>query len=115
MEYEIAIFCLVLICAAYKVGRAGYEIEKKKSEKSDYDKINDSINDVINEEDKLTRNLVIKTLKSREQKHSKQCPRSGHYPCSPKVTNLVWKGAGGAPDYDYICPECRHEFNNSSF
>ena len=29
MEYEIAILCLVLICAAYKVGRAGYEIEKK--------------------------------------------------------------------------------------
>ena len=27
MEYEIAILCLVLICAAYKVGRAGYEIE----------------------------------------------------------------------------------------
>ena len=59
--------------------------------------------------------IAMYAKKSREQKHSKQCPRSGHYPCSPKVTNLVWKGAGGAPDYDYICPECRHEFNNSSF
>ena len=30
MEYEIAILCFVRICAAYKVGRAGYEIEKKR-------------------------------------------------------------------------------------
>ena len=29
MEYEIAILCLVLFCAAYKIGRVGYEIEKK--------------------------------------------------------------------------------------
>ena len=63
MEYEIAILCLVLFCAAYKIGRVGYEIEKKNREKSDYDRMNDSINDAINEEDKLTRNLVIKTLK----------------------------------------------------
>ena len=27
MEYEIAILCLVLFCAAYKIGRVGYEIE----------------------------------------------------------------------------------------
>lgn len=62
MEHGIAIICIVLIFAAYMVGRVGYAIEKDKKEKSDYDKMNDSINDAINEEDNQTRNLLIKTL-----------------------------------------------------
>lgn len=62
MEHGIALICIVLIAAAYIVGRVGYAIENDKKENSDYDKMNESINDAINEEDNQTRNLLIKTL-----------------------------------------------------
>lgn len=62
METGIAILCIVLVFAAYIAGRVGFAIENDKKEKSDYDKMNDSISDVINEEDNQTRNLLIKTL-----------------------------------------------------
>ena len=59
MEHGIAILCIVLIFAAYIAGRVGYAIEHDKNKKSDYEKMNDT----INEEDKQTRNLLLKTLK----------------------------------------------------
>ena len=62
METGIAILCIVLVFAAYIAGRVGFAIENDKEEKSDYDKMNDSISDAINEEDNQTRNLLIKTL-----------------------------------------------------
>ncbi len=62
MEHGIAILCIVLVFAAYIAGRVGYAIENDKKEKSDYDKMNESINEAINEEDNQTRNLLIKTL-----------------------------------------------------
>ena len=62
MEFGIVILCAVLVFAAYIAGRVGYAIENDKKEKSDYDKMNESINDAINEEDNQTRNLLIKTL-----------------------------------------------------
>ncbi len=49
----------------------------------------------------------------RHKHHSKKCPRCEHFPCRPKVTNLVWKGTGGYPVYDYKCPKCKHEFINN--
>lgn len=63
MEFGIVILCAVLVFAAYIIGRVGYAIEKDKKEKSDYDKMNESIDNVINEEDNQTRNLLLKTLK----------------------------------------------------
>lgn len=62
MEHGIAILCIVLVFAAYIAGRVGFAIENDKKEKSDYDKMNDSFSDAINEEDNQTRNLLIKTL-----------------------------------------------------
>lgn len=62
METGTGILCIVLVFAAYIAGRVGFAIENDKKEKSDYDKMNDSISDAINEEDNQTRNLLIKTL-----------------------------------------------------
>lgn len=59
--------------------------------------------------------LAIYAKKKRNKKHSKKCPRCNHYPCTPKVTNLVWKGTIGAPVYDYKCPECGYKFDNNPF
>lgn len=63
MEFGIVILCAVLVFAAYIAGRVGYAIENDKNKKSDYEKMNESIDNVINEEDKQTRSLLIKTLK----------------------------------------------------
>ena len=63
MEFGIAVLCVILIFAAYIAGRVGYAIEKDKKEKSDYEKMNESINHAINDEDNQPRNLLIKTLK----------------------------------------------------
>lgn len=59
--------------------------------------------------------IAIYAKKRRIQNHSKKCPRCGHYPCTPKVTNLVWKGTGGFPVYNYKCSECGYEFDNNPF
>lgn len=59
--------------------------------------------------------IALYAKKHRNKRYSKHCPRCGHYPCTPKVTNLVWKGSGGAPVYNYKCPECGYEFNNNPF
>lgn len=48
MEHEIALICIVLIIVAYIIGRVGYAVENDKKEKSDYDKMNESINNAIN-------------------------------------------------------------------
>jgi ribosomal protein S27AE len=57
--------------------------------------------------------IAIYAKKRRNKYHSKTCPRCGHYPCTPHVTNLIWKGSGGMPVYDYKCPKCGHEFMNN--
>lgn len=62
MEFGIVIICAILVFIAYIAGRVGYAIENDKKEKSDYDKMNESVNAAINEEDNQTRNLLIKTL-----------------------------------------------------
>ena len=62
MEFGVTILCAVIAIVAYIAGRVGYAIENDKEEKSDYKKMNDSINEAINEEDKQTRNLLINTL-----------------------------------------------------
>ena len=62
MEFGIVIICAILVFAAYIAGRVGYAIENDKKEKSDYDRMDESINAAINEEDNQTRNLLIKTL-----------------------------------------------------
>ena len=54
---------VILIFAAYFLGRVGYAIENDKTEVSDYEKMNESIDDALNEEDKKTCNLLMKTLK----------------------------------------------------
>lgn len=59
--------------------------------------------------------IALYTRKRRNKYHSKSCPRCGHYPCIPKVTNLVYKGSGGCPVYNYTCPKCKHKFSNKSF
>lgn len=64
MEHGVALLCIVLVCAAYIIGRVGYAIENDKNEKSDYEKMNESINDAINKEDNQTRNLLIRTLEN---------------------------------------------------
>lgn len=48
MEHEIALICIVLIIVAHIIGRVGYAVENDKKEKSDYDKMNESINNAIN-------------------------------------------------------------------
>lgn len=55
---------IILIFAAYFFGRVGYAIENDKQEKSEYDKINESIDNAINKEDKQTRNLLVSTLEN---------------------------------------------------
>ena len=84
METGIAILCIVLVFAAYIAGRVGFAIENDKKEKSDYDKMNDSISDAINEEDNQTRNLLIKTLED--------------FGCQPEIDNndedIVFKYQG---------------------
>ena len=62
MEVGIAVLGIVLIFAAYIAGRVGYAIENDKKEKSDYGKMNETIQDAVNEEEKQTRNWLIKTL-----------------------------------------------------
>lgn len=89
MEHGIALLCLVLVVAAYIVGRVGFALENDKKEKSDYDKINDSINEAINEEDNQTRNLLIKTLED--------------IGCQPEVDNdnsIIFKYQGEKFDID---------------
>lgn len=65
MEAGAIPLCAVLVFATYIIGRIGYAIEKDKTDKSDYEKMNESINDAINKEDNQTRNLLIKTLENR--------------------------------------------------
>lgn len=59
--------------------------------------------------------IAIYAKQRRNKHHSKSCPRCGHYPCTPKVTNLVWEGTGGAHVYDYKCPKCGYKFDNNPF
>lgn len=58
----LSLLCIALVVVAYIAGRVGYAIENDKTEKSDYEKMNESINAAINEENNQTRNLLIKTL-----------------------------------------------------
>lgn len=61
-QTQITIICALIAFTAYIIGRVGYGLKKDKQEKSDYDMMNESINDAINEEDNKTRNLMIRTL-----------------------------------------------------
>lgn len=59
--------------------------------------------------------LACYSLHVKNKRHSKQCPRCGHYPCKPRSTGLVWKGARGSSVYDYKCPKCGYRFDNNPF
>lgn len=61
MEHGIALICIVLVIAAYIIGRITNDNDKEKE--SDYDKMNEAIKTAMNEEDNQTRNLVLRTLK----------------------------------------------------
>lgn len=62
MEFEIVTICIVLVFVAYIAGRVGYAIGNDKKEESDYNKMNDAVDDALKKEDNQTRNLLIKTL-----------------------------------------------------
>lgn len=61
MEHGIALICIVLVIAAYIIGRITNDNDKEKE--SDYDKMNEAIKTAMNEEDNQTRNLVLRTLR----------------------------------------------------
>lgn len=47
MEFEIVTICIVLVFVAYIAGRVGYAIGNDKKEESDYDKMNDAVDDAL--------------------------------------------------------------------
>ncbi len=61
-QTQITIICALIAFTAYIIGRVGYGLKQDKQEKSDYDMMNESINNAINEEENKTRNLLIRTL-----------------------------------------------------